>query len=555
MMQEYLVASPNIAFSDLLRLSLEVDEELHVHLAHERDAMLEIVAMHPISLLILDTEMVEDALDPMIQEMLIHKPELRFIFLLPENSLPWQPEIPNPYFQLQQPYFISTVLEMLDTLLGKENNLDNFRNEPKPSASEAIQDREVAGFILTSFLRDSSAHAALILTNGELHLSQGYLNISEIQELVSLIKSDWDVKKHTDLARFVKLQSTNGMFLVYVKEHQPGVLLALVEDIRSPISEARQQTIRLQQMLDEQVKGFELVPDGEIQSIASSNSNAENDTEEIFSAFEEDYETSEMEEVLEPKSDEQGENKFESLSFAEDELSPQEELQKEKLRELLAIMPSPNPEISAEGEENSGLQEEVSTWKPEEEEVIAITEEQAAVANDFPAAEKASQSASEGDGFPGAIPVAKPLIQEVYRPEPATSIMADLAYTFVLLPRIPVHFLDGETQRKLSVWVPDLCLAFGWKLSRLQIQPEYLLWSTQMTPGVSPASVMRVIRQRTSSLLFEFRGYYRSQNPSGDFWAPGYMVLSGTQLPDDAVISEYIQQTRQQQGIPVPRKN
>lgn len=554
MMQEYLVASPNIAFGDLLRLSLEEDEALRVHLAHESDAMLEIVAMHPISLLILDTEMVPDALDPMIQEMLIHKPELRFIFLLPENAPSWQPDIPNPFFELHQPYFISTVLEMLDTLLGNEAALDSFHKEPKPSASEAIQDREVAGFILTSFLRESSAHSALILTNGELHLSQGYLNVSEVQEIVNLIKTDWNVEMHTDLARFVKLQSSGGKYLVYVREHQPDVLLALVEDIRSPISEARQQAIHLQQMLNEQVKSFELIPEDELRSTSQNDPNEEYDAEVLYTDHEEDFETSEIKEELESESDGHVEVEYENLSFSEDELSPQEKLQEEKLKEMLAVMPSPNPDLSAEVVEETPLEEAVADWQPFFEDDAAVQAEQVSVSTDVPAGETTTQTVPVEDGFPGAIPVAKPLTQEAYRPEPATSIMADLAYTFVLLPRIPVHFLDSETQRKLSVWIPDLCLAFGWKLSRLQIQPEYLLWSTQMTPGVSPASVIRVIRQRTSSLLFEFRGYYRSQNPSGDFWAPGYMVLSGAQLPDDAVISEFILQTRQQQGIPVPRK-
>ncbi len=74
-----------------------------------------------------------------------------------------------------------------------------------------------------------------------------------------------------------------------------------------------------------------------------------------------------------------------------------------------------------------------------------------------------------------------------------------------------------------------------------------------MAPGVSPASVLRIIRQRTSFRIFENFSHYRLQNPSGDFWAPGYLVLSGSSLPEETLLADFIQQTRQRQGIPIPR--
>ncbi|MEN6436572.1 MAG: transposase, partial [Anaerolineaceae bacterium] len=126
-------------------------------------------------------------------------------------------------------------------------------------------------------------------------------------------------------------------------------------------------------------------------------------------------------------------------------------------------------------------------------------------------------------------------------------------YTFVVIPRIPLHHLDGELEKQLSQWVPDLCIAFGWKLMRLQIRPEYILISTQVLPGVSPASVVRILRVKTSYRIFETHPRFRAQNPSGDFWAPGYLALSGVQMPDEELIADYMQQTRTRQGIPAAR--
>jgi hypothetical protein len=39
------------------------------------------------------------------------------------------------------------------------------------------------------------------------------------------------------------------------------------------------------------------------------------------------------------------------------------------------------------------------------------------------------------------------------------------------------------------------------------------------------------------------------ENPSGDFWAPGYLITSISQPLSAEVIREYIQKTRQHQGV------
>ncbi len=65
---------------------------------------------------------------------------------------------------------------------------------------------------------------------------------------------------------------------------------------------------------------------------------------------------------------------------------------------------------------------------------------------------------------------------------------------------------------------------------------------------------MRVIRQQTSEKIFTEISRLKKENPSGDFWAPGYLILGSTQPHPPQLVKDYIKQIRQRQGIEKPRK-
>ncbi len=133
--------------------------------------------------------------------------------------------------------------------------------------------------------------------------------------------------------------------------------------------------------------------------------------------------------------------------------------------------------------------------------------------------------------------------------EPASAAISLLTYTCVLVPRLPQHYLTGELVERLYGWVQQLCLAFGWRLEGISIRPEYLQWSLQVAPSISPGNIVRIIRQRTSMHIFHAFPSLSDENPSGDFWAIGYLIVSGTQPPSAQLMREFIAQTRKRQGI------
>jgi hypothetical protein len=68
-------------------------------------------------------------------------------------------------------------------------------------------------------------------------------------------------------------------------------------------------------------------------------------------------------------------------------------------------------------------------------------------------------------------------------------------------------------------------------------------------PSTAPGYIMRIIRQQTSERLFGEFPRHKADNPSGDFWAPGYMIMGSSQPLPQKLVREFIHQTRQRQGL------
>lgn len=140
-------------------------------------------------------------------------------------------------------------------------------------------------------------------------------------------------------------------------------------------------------------------------------------------------------------------------------------------------------------------------------------------------------------------------VSKTGRLEPLTAGSYDLHYSCVLIPRLPTHLLEGDLADKLAIWLPQLCLAFALRLESISIQPGFVQWMISMSPDASPESAVHTLETYLSERIFHEFPRLARENPSGQFWAPGFLIVNGA-LPDPAVVAEYIQQTRSRQGLP-----
>jgi REP element-mobilizing transposase RayT len=124
-----------------------------------------------------------------------------------------------------------------------------------------------------------------------------------------------------------------------------------------------------------------------------------------------------------------------------------------------------------------------------------------------------------------------------------------LTYTCLLVPRMPQHQLTRDLANHLSEWMGQLCLAFGWRLEQLSIHLDHIQWIVAAPMTTTPAYLVRTLRQHTSQRIFTDFPSLARENPSGDFWAPGYYIASGSQIIQLHLVMKFIDQIREQQGV------
>jgi REP element-mobilizing transposase RayT/ActR/RegA family two-component response regulator len=122
-------------------------------------------------------------------------------------------------------------------------------------------------------------------------------------------------------------------------------------------------------------------------------------------------------------------------------------------------------------------------------------------------------------------------------------------YTCILIPRNPNQYLARDLSERLGFILPQLHLGHGWRLTGISIRPLYLLWTVSVSLDVCPIQIVREIRRRTSTHIFSNFPDLRDDNPSNDFWSPGFLVISGSEPPTVSLIYDFISQTRKNQAL------
>jgi REP element-mobilizing transposase RayT len=372
---------------------------------------------------------------------------------------------------------------------------------------------------LTQLSVESASQGALITNEDQLWAYAGQLPRQAARELAATVIRYWDRDEQNDLVRFVRLVSTQAEHMLYATRLAANMVLALVFDAETPYSMIRSQAGQLKHTLS-------MVSDEGDRTEAGDS--APPDPVRSFLA-----QVTPKNEPAVPSTEKPGENERDAQ--LEDALRrlfltvpPGDENDASQPYGANHIAPVSAPALFQRFTINSGkLEAQPSTpTKPETGQVD--TE------HGFEPME---------DGSQGSLPVPRRLVLE-----PATASVYNLDYVCLLIPRLSHNLLTGDLSERLGDWLPQICQAFYWRLEYLSIRPEYIQWIANVPPATSPAYFMRILRQLTSEKIFLEFPRYKRENPSGDFWAPGYLIMGGSQPPPAQLIKDYIAQTRQRQG-------
>lgn len=120
----------------------------------------------------------------------------------------------------------------------------------------------------------------------------------------------------------------------------------------------------------------------------------------------------------------------------------------------------------------------------------------------------------------------------------------DLSYTCFLIPRIPSQKLIGDLADNLPQWLKEICASHDWKLEFVTINPNYFQWALWVLPTVPTGRIIQQVRSKTSELIFANFSKLKKGDASDDFWATGYLIISGIHPNPKEVIERYIRITR-----------
>ncbi|MGB8213153.1 MAG: transposase [Anaerolineales bacterium] len=513
-----LVVTSDFPFGELIRQNIEEMGRFTVRVAPDIKSAVSCAKETNCPLVFLDTRLAEkDLLDIGIKLRQVNY-NVRFVVI---SEAGWHSALEelSPEDYLSKPFYLPDLMEMMDNLFPPPHAADTLPvsgesgNEP-PWLSDVTR----AAQHLTRLTLGSSAQAALITRDDQLWAYAGQLPQSATRELTDVVSRYWDRQEENDLVRFIRLASTHAEHMLYATRLTKNMVLAMIFDAETPFSTIRTQATQL------------------VHSLSTSPVDKQN-----------------------------------TVELSDDEVPTA------SISSILYDIPSPNPKMDLKAAAPKSLKEsdpdislpsavplyfsresspatpinQVPPNRPTESSIdlendLEKTVESPAVTRKSKINRSVPVAGEDSDETrPSSIPGATRKIVL----EPVSPSVYNLDYACLLVPRIAYHHLIGDLSDCLSEWVPEICIAFGWRLEYISVRPDHLLWIVNVAPATSPGYLMRILRQHTSEKIFTDFSRFKKENPSGDFWAPGYLIMGGSQPPPAQLIRDFIAQTRRRQGI------
>ena len=467
------------------------------------------------------------------------RPNISLVLFTDEDIPPALDEI-RPWTLMRKPYYLPDVLTMLNdnpTPYAKPTQTTAREVQTNNPALPWLQDVTKAAQHLTRLTLESSAQAALITRGDHLWAYAGQLSQNAANELAVTVTRHWDGQKGSDLLRFVRLEATKAEHMLYATRIAEDVILALVFDAETPFSTIRTQASQLAHSLSIPTVEEEQKPVAQQKPLPAS-----------FDA---------PTEYLDEDEDDQDVRVPNIADILSNVPPPQPDPRMIPLpdEDAFGTRPSQSRGYSRESSPAIRVDELLAPNQHLEETVEHVVEDLDAT---MPSKSRPRPETPIRRPMPGELDETRPhSITEVagrMMLEPVSPGLYNLTYACLLVPRFSSHYLTGDISDRISEWLPQICIAFGWRLEYLAVRPEYVQWVVNVPPATSPGYLMRIMRQQTSEKIFGEFHRMKKENPSGDFWAPGYLIMGGTQPHPPQLVKDYIKQTRTRQGYSQPRK-
>ena len=532
-----MVVTPSSSLGESIRRALDETKFYRVHVVNNKASA--IVKANEIGapLAMLDVALGEEWVMEIGIALRTVRPSINLILLCEEAGSPPSFDTLRPWILVRKPFRMSDFM--------------NAISQPQPAAPAAsvpssntvqfmpwLNDPNKAAQHLTRLTLESSAQAALITKKSDLWAYAGGLSQNAAKEVAQTVTRNWDGQKGSDLLRFIRLESTKAEHMLYATRLTSDSVLALVFDAETPFSTIRSQASQLlndfgsdkSESKNQQPSAY--APSYNIEADEGDDSNIPPISNILA-------------DIPAPNPEPLTTRDFNLPRKKKEVIDPNQTRVSDALSNASVFSRDPSPAIRRDQ-----FQPTAQTQKSEPH-------------HDMQTAFEVEVTAPSQPKSRPETPISRPLPGEndstresatteaarKLTAEPISAGLYHLTYACLLVPRFSSHYLTGDLSDHLSDWLPKICIAFGWRLEFLAVRPEYLQWVVNVQPNTSPGHLMRIMRQQTSEKIFGDFPRMKRENPSGDFWAPGYLIMGGSQPHPPQLVRDYIRQTRQRQGL------
>jgi len=536
---DILVVTPVSEVGETVRRVLEETTLYRVHIVNNKASAIVRANEMGIPLAMLDLALGREWVEEIGAALRTTQKGINLILLNDQTVTPPAFESLRPWILVRKPF---TMTEFMTAISQPQSAAPETSDE---KTHPWLGDKTKAAQRLTRLTLSSSAQAALITRKNELWAYAGGLSQEAAKELAQAVSRNWNSQKGADLLRFIRLESTKAEHMLYATNLTGDSVLAFVFEAETPFSAIRNQAGKLVEDLDAmelQKQALETSQPAEDESLQTEENipPISNILVDIPSPN--------------PSKNETGAPRKKAEKIVD--FDPNETLVSEPLADAAAFSRESSPAMRL-----------TPTLPPREvqpasRQRVSVDVEARPVTPVAPSSLEETRPTATAEKRP-LTPVAAPSTSaDVTRESPTTEAakkltiesasagMYHLSYACLLVPRFSTHYITGDLSNRLETeWLPNICIAFGWRLEYLAARPEYLQWVVNVQPNTSPGHLMRIIRQQSSDKIFAEFPRFKRENTSNDFWAPGYLIMGGAQPHPAQLVRDYINQTRRRQGL------
>jgi putative transposase len=116
----------------------------------------------------------------------------------------------------------------------------------------------------------------------------------------------------------------------------------------------------------------------------------------------------------------------------------------------------------------------------------------------------------------------------------------NIEYHFVWVTKYRYQVLKGDVALRVREWVRRTCEIFEIKILKGVVSKDHVHVLVSAPPTIAPSEIMRRIKGRTSSKLFEEFPRLKKRYWGRHFWARGYFCVTVGQVTEE-MIKEYLE--------------